>query len=157
MASGPLNQSTNRERPVTASLPKNTPPHKAIPPPQSMRGARKAPHTPPIVRRRSAPSLHRAVVLRLAQRALERERYEEQQEEDEVEAVVSPERELGPLEFSDDESEDDDKEDLEELDRPAIPSVRGLLVSKTLWRGLKLQIYIFFRHRAQLLNRPEED
>lgn len=53
-------------------------------------------HTPPN-RRRSAPSLHRAVVLRSAQRALQRERQkrEEAQEEDEVEAAVSPERELG--------------------------------------------------------------
>ena len=48
--------------------------------------------------------------MRSAQRALQRERqkHEEAQEEDEVETVVSPERELGPSEVDSDAGEEDD-------------------------------------------------
>ncbi|KAF8501359.1 hypothetical protein JB92DRAFT_3124063 [Gautieria morchelliformis] len=114
MASGSLHRASNTGRPVT-------PPPRSIPAPQSVRGVQNAPQTPPMVRRRSAQSLHRAVVLRSAQRAqLERQRYEEQEEEDEVEAVVSPERELGPFELSSDEEEYDDEE--EEHEQPNITS-----------------------------------
>lgn len=80
-----------------------------------------------MVRRRSAQSLHRAVVLRSAQRAqLERERYEDQQEEDEVEASVSPERDLGPLEFDNNEGEHEDEDEDEGHDLPDVSSVSSL-------------------------------
>jgi hypothetical protein len=72
--------------------------------------------------------------LRSAQRALQRERekLEEAREEDEVEAVVSPERELGPFEIDGDEEEqeeegmgdgDEDQEEESEPLPPVIPSV----------------------------------
>ena len=143
ISSGLLNQVNDTGRSVTFSTPKTTPP------PKSVHDVQNPPHTPPTVRRRSAPSLHRAVVLRLAQRALERERYEEEQEEDEVEAVVSPERELGPLELSSDEDEHDDEEEHEEQDQPVIPSVCGLLPSETFWRRLNFYKIL---HRPRLLN-----
>jgi hypothetical protein len=113
---------------VTFSIPNATPPTKPVRVPRSVRGVKSTP-TPLAVRHRSAPSLHRAVVLRSAQRAqLERERYEEQQEEDEVEAVVSPERDLGPFELSNGESDDEN----EEADQPDSPSVGSSLVANPL-------------------------
>ncbi|KAF8508715.1 hypothetical protein BU17DRAFT_70715 [Hysterangium stoloniferum] len=111
-------------RTVAFALPASTPPPpKAIPVPISARPVRAAaPHTPPH-RRRSAPSLHRAVVLRSAQRVFfERERQrqsemsEDEDEEQEVIAAVSPERDLGPFELNnDDDDEDEDGEDEAEI------------------------------------------
>jgi len=68
-------------------------------------------------------SLHRAVVLRSAQRVhLERERYiarqqyEDEQEEEEVLQAVSPERELGPFELEHKEASDRDEDERGEND-----------------------------------------
>ncbi|KIJ43908.1 hypothetical protein M422DRAFT_30724 [Sphaerobolus stellatus SS14] len=83
---------------------------------EPVRVVQKPPQTPN--RRKSVSSLHRAVVLRSAQRVhLERQRqrqlqrYEDEQEEEEVELAVSPERELGPFQL---ENEDNDQEDGDE-------------------------------------------
>ncbi|KAF8586926.1 hypothetical protein K439DRAFT_1631219 [Ramaria rubella] len=124
--SSPSKQTSRPVRSVAFSIPKATPSVRPALVPQSTHSASGSPRTP-MNRRRSALSLHRAVVLRSAQRAQlererERERSEEQQEEDEVEAVVSPERELGPLEHTNgfDENEEEDENSEEIKDDPHI-------------------------------------
>ena len=119
MIAGHLNQPSKPGHSVTFSIPKASHSPKPVPVPQSVHRVPGSP-TPSTIRRRSGLSLHRAVVLRSAQRAQrERERHEEQQEEDEVEAEVSPERDLGPLEVSKGGEHDED----EEHGQPVSPSV----------------------------------
>ena len=74
--------------------------------------------TPPANRSRANFNLHKAVLLRSAQKAAVR-REEEELEEDEVELAVSPERELGPR--TDSSSSEDEDEESE--NRPIQPAV----------------------------------